>query len=103
VTDAQGAMVANAPVVVTDIATNSVHRTATNETGYYEVPLLDVGQYTIVAEATGFKRVVRGPVELSVGSRLEINLELTVGSATETVTVTAEAPLLETTSASGGA
>jgi hypothetical protein len=102
VTDSQGALVPGAPVVITDVATNSIHRTATNETGYYEVPLLDGGQYSIAIEATGFKKVVRGPVELSVGSRLEINIELAVGSTRETVEVTGEAPLLETTSASGG-
>jgi hypothetical protein len=102
VTDPQGAVVPAAPVVITNASTNAVHRSATNETGYYEVPLLDGGQYTVSVEFTGFKRTVRGPVELSVGSRLEINLELTVGAATETMSVTAEAPLLDTTSASGG-
>src|SRR5207248_9502659 len=65
-------------------------------------PLLDGGKYTVAVESTGFKKVVRGPVELSVGSRLEINVELTIGSLSETVSVTAEAPLLETTTASGG-
>ena len=102
VTDPQGGVVPGASVIITNVETNSVNRTATNETGYYEVPLLIAGRYTISAEATGFKRSVRGPVELSVGSRMEINLSLEVGSVADTVTVTAEAPLLETTSASGG-
>jgi len=102
VTDPQGALVPNAPVTITDKGTNSVHRTKTNESGYYEAPLLEGGQYSVAVEARGFKKTVRGPVDLSVGSRLEINVELTVGSASETVSVTAEMPLLETTSASGG-
>ena len=102
VTDAQGAVVPAAPVVITNASTNTIHTSATNGTGYYEVPLLDGGQYTVAVEFTGFKKTVRGPVELSVGSRLEINIELTVGSANETISVTAEAPLLDTTSASGG-
>ncbi|HSU69483.1 MAG TPA: carboxypeptidase-like regulatory domain-containing protein, partial [Tepidisphaeraceae bacterium] len=102
ITDPQGAVVPAAPVVITNASTNTIHRSATNETGYYEVPLLDGGQYTVSVEFSGFKKTVRGPVELSVGSRLEINIELTVGAANETISVTAEAPLLDTTSASGG-
>ena len=102
VTDPQGAVVPGASVVITNIETNSVARTTTNATGYYEVPLLPGGRYTISVELSGFKKTVRGPVELSVGSRLEITVELAVGNIAETVTVTAEAPLLETTSASGG-
>jgi len=102
VTDQQGAVVPGASVVITNVETNSIHRLTTNETGYYEVPLLDGGKYTIAAELSGFKKTVRGPVDLLVGSRLEINLELQVGNLTETVSVTTEAPLLETTTASGG-
>ncbi len=102
VTDAQGAVIPGASVIITNVATNSINRVTTNETGYYEVPLLVAGRYTISAESAGFKKSLRGPVELSVSSRLEINLQLEVGNVAETVTVTAEAPLLETASASGG-
>ena len=102
VTDPQGAVVPGASVAITNIETNSVSRTASNATGYYEVPLLPGGKYTISVELSGFKKTVRGPVELSVGSGLEINVELTVGNIAETVSVTGEAPLLETVSASGG-
>ena len=102
VTDPQGAVVPGASVVITHIDTNSISRTATNATGYYEVPLLTGGSYTVSVELSGFKKTVRGPVELSVGSRLEINVELQVGNVAETISVTAEAPLLETTTASGG-
>jgi hypothetical protein len=102
VTDQQGAVVPGASVVITNVETNSIHRLTTNETGYYEVPLLDGGKYTIAAELSGFKKTVRGPVDLLVGSRLEINIELQVGNLTETISVTTEAPLLETTTASGG-
>src|SRR5215475_7141401 len=68
VTDTQSAVAPNATVVITNSDSNSVHRTTTNETGYYEVPLLDAGKYTVVVELAGFKKVARGPVELSVGS-----------------------------------
>ena len=68
VTDPQGAVVPGASVVITNIETNSVARTTTNATGYYEVPLLPGGRYTISVELSGFKKTVRGPVELSVGS-----------------------------------
>jgi len=47
VTDPQGGVVPGASVIITNVETNSVNRTATNETGYYEVPLLIAGRYTI--------------------------------------------------------
>ncbi len=102
VTDAQAGVIPGASVIIINLATNTLNRVTTNDTGYYEVPLLVAGRYTITAEATGFKKSVRGPLELNVGTRVEINLQLEVGNVAETVTVTAEAPLLETTSASGG-
>ncbi len=102
VTDPQGAVVPGAVIVVTNVDTNAVSRTATNETGYFEVGLLNPGRYSVAAEAPGFKRFVRTGLELNVAGRLNIEITLEVGAVTETVQVTAEAPLLDTTTASGG-
>jgi len=102
VTDAQGAMVAGASVTVTNLATNDKRPVTTNQTGYYEVPLLNAGRYQVTAEMAGFKKTVRGPIELSIASSIEVNLALELGNVAESVTVTGEAPLLETTTASSG-
>lgn len=102
VTDPQGAVVPNAQVIVTNTQTNESRRSVTNETGYYEVNFLEPSTYTVSVEAPGFKRLVRSGITVSVGTRLEINLSLEIGAVAETVQVTAEAPLLETTTASGG-
>ncbi|HUA58779.1 MAG TPA: carboxypeptidase-like regulatory domain-containing protein [Verrucomicrobiae bacterium] len=102
VTDPQNAIVPNANVVVTDIATGVSHRTVTNSTGYYEVSFLDPGPYRVEAEATGFKKTSRGPITLDVGDHLSVDLQLQIGQATESVQVTADAPLLDTASAAQG-
>jgi len=102
VTDPQGAVIPNAQVVVTNTQTNETRRAVTNETGYYEVNFLEPSTYTVAVEAPGFKKLVRSGITVNVSARLEINLSLEIGAVAETVQVTAEAPLLETTTASGG-
>jgi hypothetical protein len=102
VIDPQGAVVPGAHVAITNIDTNTVSRTVTNETGYFEVSLLNPGRYTIAVEAPGFRRAVRSGLDLNVSGRLNVQITLEVGQVTETVEVTAEAPLLDTTTATGG-
>jgi hypothetical protein len=102
VSDPQGAMIAGATVTVTNTKTNETRTTTTNQTGYYEVVFLEPSDYTVTAELTGFKRTVRSGVTVNVASRLDIPIELAIGEVAETVTVTEETPLLDTTSASGG-
>ncbi|MEK7407183.1 MAG: TonB-dependent receptor [Acidobacteriota bacterium] len=102
VTDPQGAVIAAAAVSVLNTETNAVSRTATNETGYFEVNLLNPGAYSLTVEAAGFKKFVRAGLVLNVAGRLDIEAQLQVGQLVETVEVTAAAPLLDTTTASGG-
>jgi len=102
VTDAQGAVVAGASVTVTNLATNEKRPVTTNQTGYFEVPLLNAGRYQVAAELAGFKKTVRGPIDLSLSSSIDLNLALQVGNVAESVTVTGEAPMLETSTASSG-
>ncbi|MEK7407594.1 MAG: carboxypeptidase-like regulatory domain-containing protein, partial [Acidobacteriota bacterium] len=102
VLDPQSSAVAGAPVTVTNRDTNAVTRLATNETGYYEASRLLPGSYEIAAEAPGFKKSIRGGIVLPVGSRLEIDLRLEVGAISESVSVTAEAPMLDTSNVSSG-
>ena len=102
VTDPQDAVVPNATVQLANQATGFTTNLTTNEQGAYQAPYLPLGIYRITAEAKGFKKVLRDQIEVRVNDRLEVNLVLQVGEVSETVTVTAETPLLETSSVSGG-
>jgi hypothetical protein len=102
ITDPQNAVVPQATVVITNTNTNVPRRTTTNDTGYYEVTFLDPGPYKVEVSATGFKKTVRSPVTLNVGERLAVDMQLQVGDTTQSVDVTADAPLLETASAAQG-
>ena len=73
----------------------------TNDVGFYQVPYLIPGTYQVAAELQGFKKAAR-EVEVRIADRLEVDLALAVGETVETVTVTADTPLLETTNASLG-
>lgn len=102
VLDPQGGTVAGARLSVTNSQTNETRRGTSNATGYYEFSYLDPSAYIITVEMAGFKKLLRQGVTVSVGSRLDIDLTLEVGAVAETVEVTADIPLLETASASGG-
>jgi hypothetical protein len=102
VTDSSGSIVPGSSIQVTNLATGVAIRGLTNDEGNYYVPFLIPGIYRISAEKSGFKRVVRDQIELNVNARLELNLTLEVGAVAETITVTGEAPLLDTTNGSVG-
>ena len=102
VTDAQSASVPNAKVAVTLLATGARSQTTTGTDGLYTIPFLAPGSYKLETEASGFKRYVRDGVEVSAGERVGLDIELTIGQLSETVSVTADAPLLDTTSATAG-
>lgn len=102
VTDPAGARVPGATVAVTNIETNEEIRTTTTATGAYTIPLIRPGKYTLSAEATGFKKHVREGLELQIGQNAGLNITLEVGQITESVNVSAEAPLVESTSANRG-
>lgn len=102
VTDAAGALVPRAPVRVVNVETNLATETLTNAEGNWEIPNLNPGRYRIEVQLQGFKRHERGPVELRVGDVLNIEIALELGAVSESVTITAEAPLLESSTASLG-
>jgi hypothetical protein len=102
VLDPTSSAVAGASVVVRNADTGVALTFTTNDTGYYEANLLLPGLYEISAEREGFKRLLRRGVQLPVSSRIEINLPLEIGGVTESVSVTAESPLLETNAVSSG-
>ena len=102
VLDPQSSAVAGAKVMVTNTDTNTSAPLTANETGYYEANLLLPGNYLVTAEAAGFRTSIRKGIVLPVASRVEINMSLEVGTVAESVTVVAEAPLLDSVSASSG-
>jgi hypothetical protein len=102
VTDPTGAAIPNASVTVINVDTNTAVRLRTNSAGYYEANLLLPGNYAIEVEAAGFKRLTRRGVTLGVGARVTVDIPLELGSQTESVQVTAEAPLVDTSSVSSG-
>ncbi len=99
VTDATGALVPNTRITVVHKATGVTRAALTNVTGAYVVPLLPVGEYTVTAEAAGFKKETVAGIVLQVNQESRVDLELEVGSAAETVNVTAQGQALQTESA----
>src|SRR5258708_6835388 len=102
VTDSSGAVVVGAKITVTNVATNVSHNSIANDNGDYSVLYLTPGVYTILAEAKGFKRAIRKDLEVRVGEKLTLNFGLTAGGIEETINVGADAPLLESSTASAG-
>lgn len=102
VTDASDAAVPNASVRATNIDTGVAVRGATNAQGIYEIPFLIPGPYRVDAEREGFKSWTRPRVDLRMQENLRVDIRLELGSVAEVVNVTAEAPLVDSTSAGVG-
>jgi hypothetical protein len=102
VSDSTGAVVAGAKVSVLDVDTNNAAIAETNKDGFYTTPPLVVGRYRVTVEHAGFKKAVRSGIVLEVDDKAEINFQLDLGSATESVVVTAEAPMINTENGSLG-
>jgi hypothetical protein len=103
VTDPSGGVIANATVTVTETSTNEVYTLTTNSAGEYIRPALKPSIYSISVTAPGFKKADQKGIELRPGERTGVNIALTVGEQTQTVEVTASAPLLQTESTQVGA
>ena len=102
VTDTAGAVVPSASIKVTNVETNVVATVTSNEDGNYEALNLIPGTYTVSVAHAGFKQFSRAEIELHVGDALDIPIRLELGAVSETMTVTAESPMLESTNADVG-
>ncbi|MGH9784777.1 MAG: carboxypeptidase-like regulatory domain-containing protein, partial [Terriglobia bacterium] len=100
VRDASGAVIPQATVTVRNVETGQTRTTETGANGNYNVPALPVGPYEVTVEKPGFRQLVRSGITLTVGQEAALNLTLEVGNVTQTVEVTGEAPLVNTTLAS---
>jgi hypothetical protein len=99
VTDASGAPVAGAAVVVTNLAQNISFTTESNETGNYVTPFLAPGQYRLTAERQGFKKFVRENIVLQAQDRARIDIRFEVGDLAQSVTVSDTLTSLQTETA----
>src|SRR6516164_1813623 len=94
VTDPSSAAIAGAKVGITNVDTNLTVTTQTNGAGFFTTPPVNVGQYRVTIESAGFKREVRSGIVLEVDQSAQINVQLQVGAASESVEVVEEAPLV---------
>jgi len=97
VTDESGAVAPGAQVTIRNVETGIARSSTTDAAGRYRVPSLIPGRYEVQAQLTGFETAVRSGVVLAVAQEAVINLVLRVGQVTQKTVVTAEAPMVETT------
>ncbi len=96
ISDPSGAVISGAQVTVTDVATSVKHQTVSSGGGVFSFPNLSIGTYDLSVKATGFKTYRQTGVVLEVGSNIAINVNLSVGAATQEVHVQATALALQT-------
>ncbi len=101
VKDPQG-VIPGVTVTLTNEQTNTSRETITNNIGEYSFPAVDPARYTVRASVPGYKSFERKGVPITVQSFLSLDITLEVGALEETITVTGESPLIETTNASTG-
>ena len=97
VSDASGAVIPGANITVRNVETGITRTSSSDEAGRFRAPQLGLGNYEVTAEAAGFQTTVRSGVTLTVGREAQVDFALQVGAVAERITVTGEAPLIETT------
>lgn len=102
VTDRSGAVVPRARVTVTNVDTNFSRSVNTDALGQYSIQFLPTGAYRLEVTAGNFKKFVQSGIILDVGRRARVDPTLELGTVTETISVTADAPLVNTASATVG-
>src|SRR6478672_7323125 len=102
VTDEQGAVLPGASVIITNEETGAVREMTTGPDGSFHASQLTPGRYKVSAKLASFRTFERGGQVLPVGKTLTINVVLALGALEETVKVTAESPLVDTTSVKVG-
>src|SRR5713101_5992441 len=96
VTDSSGATLSRATVTARNLDTRLTNSTVTTDAGLYSLPNLPPGRYSVKVEATGLKKYEREGVTVLTGSTVSLDIEMQIGSVTETITVNADASQLET-------
>jgi hypothetical protein len=102
VTDPSGAVISEAKITVTNEGTGLTRSVTSDRNGEYVIPSIPTGRYTVIAELTGFKVLALSNIEVGVDQRARIDLKLEVGAMTESVTIEATSPLVQTSSSELG-
>ena len=102
VTDSSGAVVSGAQVTITNQNTGFTRSVKTDTIGEYTVPSIPTGVYTVLAEMQGFKATALSQIDVGVDQRVRIDVQLEVGAMTESVTIEATTPLVQTSSSELG-
>jgi trimeric autotransporter adhesin len=102
VTDAQGAKISGASLLLINSATSVARTTATNSSGDYLFVALDPSTYSLRIEAPGFASVDRRNITVAIGLTLTVDQQLKTSSTSETIDVSAESPLIDTATAANG-
>jgi len=102
ITDQSGGVIAGATVTVKDVQRGVSRTLTTGDSGEYNAPNLLPGTYAVRAEARGFKIVERQNILLEVGKEVRVDFPLQPGDTSQTITVTEQLPLVETTNATLG-
>src|SRR3990167_4613628 len=102
VKDSSGAVVPDVALTARSVETGQTRTAVSAADGSYRLPALAVGAYEVRAEHAGFQTAVRSGLTLSVSQEAVVNFALEVGAVTQTVEVTGEAPMVNTTSGSLG-
>ncbi|MEX2260299.1 MAG: TonB-dependent receptor [Bryobacteraceae bacterium] len=96
ITDPSGAVMPGVMITVKNEATNVTRTTPANEEGFYSIPGLIPGVYSLRVESQGFRTIQRDGIVLRVGDRINIDISMEVGQQAEAISVSAEVPLLRT-------
>ncbi len=102
ITDPNGAVVPGAKIVATSAITGSKLEATSTDAGLYVFPTMPVSVYNVSVEKAGFKKLNRQNIEIRIAQRIDMNVSLEVGDVQQTVEVSAEAPLLETSTSEKG-
>lgn len=102
VVDPSGAIIPGAQIEVVKTDTGSKTDIVSNKTGEYTVPYLEPGPYTVTVNAPGFREFVRSGLVLETEQTITINVKLTVGQASEVMTVQGDTPLVDTADSNTG-
>ena len=103
IADSTGAVVPAVAVRAINTGTGETHSAQTNDSGNYVIPLLKPGDYRLEAERTGFKRHLQAGITLETGTPVRIDIALEVGAVSDSVSVQATAPQLQSETSSVGA
>ena len=96
VRDPSGAVLPGVTLTLTHAGTGLSRASVTDASGDYLVTNLPIGTYSVTAQLDGFQTATATGIRLQVDQRARINLELKVGTVSETLTVSAQAPLIDT-------